>query len=243
MMHRHLEFATKQSLFPTAKNVLTDPVFVDQKSPFFGDQQVNKLYADLNNVGCSPAPAPPWACRFQASTTRWVRRSRTRATSQQRLDAWQTRSSATGNRASRSSNRAGHYAWPGHPKTPYRRDEGVWHRTGLSVDGPARARVPFRPVPRLWQHQAAKNNRGLSLLFCHSLRMSESLIVPLFYSGYLSFFATRLVGGVRFVGFDNYVRGVQDPALLAGLGRMALFLLDTSTGHARTRSVLRTGAR
>jgi multiple sugar transport system substrate-binding protein len=47
-----LEFATKQSLFPTAKNVLTDPAFVEQKSPFFGGQQVNKLYAEIaNNVG------------------------------------------------------------------------------------------------------------------------------------------------------------------------------------------------
>ncbi|MDQ1570905.1 MAG: multiple sugar transport system permease protein [Actinomycetota bacterium] len=51
------------------------------------------------------------------------------------------------------------------------------------------------------------------------------LIIPLFYSGYLSFFATRLVGGVSFVGFDNYVKTFTDPLFLAGVGRTALFLV------------------
>ncbi|NEM92487.1 carbohydrate ABC transporter permease [Galbitalea soli] len=51
------------------------------------------------------------------------------------------------------------------------------------------------------------------------------LIVPLFYSGYLSFFATRLVGGTSFAGVENYVKTFTDPLFLAGLGRTALFLV------------------
>lgn len=51
------------------------------------------------------------------------------------------------------------------------------------------------------------------------------LLVPLLYSGYLSFFATQLVGGVSFVGFSNYVEAFVDPAFLGGIGRMALFLV------------------
>ncbi|GAA2095300.1 sugar ABC transporter permease [Microlunatus panaciterrae] len=51
------------------------------------------------------------------------------------------------------------------------------------------------------------------------------IIVPLGYAGYLSFFRKQLVGGVSFAGFDNYARAVQDPAFLAGVGRMGLFLL------------------
>lgn len=51
------------------------------------------------------------------------------------------------------------------------------------------------------------------------------LVVPLFYSGYLSFFQDRLVGGVSFIGFENYVRAFLDPAFLGGLGRVALFLV------------------
>lgn len=50
------------------------------------------------------------------------------------------------------------------------------------------------------------------------------LVVPLFYSGYLSFFATRIVGGVSFVGFDNYVRAFSDEAFFSGLSRVALVL-------------------
>jgi multiple sugar transport system permease protein len=51
------------------------------------------------------------------------------------------------------------------------------------------------------------------------------LIVPLFYSGYLSFFQTRLVGGVSFVGLTNYLHAFTDPAFLGGVARMGLFLL------------------
>ncbi len=50
-------------------------------------------------------------------------------------------------------------------------------------------------------------------------------IAPLAYSGYLSFYAHKLVGGVSFVGLGNYVRAFQDPAFLFGLGRTALILL------------------
>jgi multiple sugar transport system permease protein len=51
------------------------------------------------------------------------------------------------------------------------------------------------------------------------------LVAPLIYSGYLSFFVDRLVGGVSFVAFENYLRAFQDPGFLAGLGRTALVLV------------------
>ena len=51
------------------------------------------------------------------------------------------------------------------------------------------------------------------------------LVAPLAYAGYLSFFVDRLVGGVSFVAFENYLRAFQDPGFLAGLGRTALVLL------------------
>lgn len=51
------------------------------------------------------------------------------------------------------------------------------------------------------------------------------LVLPLAYSGYLSFFVDRLIGGVSFVAFENYLRAFQDPGFLAGLGRTALVLL------------------
>ena len=35
------------------------------------------------------------------------------------------------------------------------------------------------------------------------------LVVPLFYSGYLSLFQTKLVGGTSFVGIANYIRALH----------------------------------
>jgi len=51
------------------------------------------------------------------------------------------------------------------------------------------------------------------------------LLLPLFYSGYLSVFATQLVGGTNFVGIANYLRAFTDPDFLAGVARMGLFLV------------------
>jgi multiple sugar transport system permease protein len=51
------------------------------------------------------------------------------------------------------------------------------------------------------------------------------LVVPLVYSGYLSLFESRLIGGEVFAGLANYVRAILDPAFLASLGRVALFLI------------------
>lgn len=50
------------------------------------------------------------------------------------------------------------------------------------------------------------------------------LVVPLFYSGYLSFFREQLIGGTAFVGFANYARALQDQTFIAGVLRMVQFL-------------------
>lgn len=51
------------------------------------------------------------------------------------------------------------------------------------------------------------------------------LIVPLFFAGYLSFFGEKLIGGVSFVGFANYVQAAVDPEFIGGIARMGLFLI------------------
>jgi multiple sugar transport system permease protein len=51
------------------------------------------------------------------------------------------------------------------------------------------------------------------------------LVLPLAYSGYLSFFTSQLIGGQTFAGFDNYIRAFSDPRFLSGVGRMVFFLL------------------
>ncbi|WP_037679659.1 carbohydrate ABC transporter permease [Streptomyces griseus] len=50
-------------------------------------------------------------------------------------------------------------------------------------------------------------------------------LAPLGYAAYLSLFQQRLIGGTVFVGLDNYVKALQDPLLLHGVGRVALFFV------------------
>jgi multiple sugar transport system permease protein len=49
------------------------------------------------------------------------------------------------------------------------------------------------------------------------------LILPLAYALGISVFADRLVGGTVFVGAENYLRAVGDPAFLRGVVRMLTF--------------------
>lgn len=44
-----LSLATDQFLFPTTKSTLKDPAFSGQKSPFYGGQQVNKVFAGISS--------------------------------------------------------------------------------------------------------------------------------------------------------------------------------------------------
>lgn len=45
-----LKLATEQFLFPSQNNVLRDPSFVDQKSTFYGGQEVNKTFAEISET-------------------------------------------------------------------------------------------------------------------------------------------------------------------------------------------------
>jgi multiple sugar transport system permease protein len=49
-------------------------------------------------------------------------------------------------------------------------------------------------------------------------------LAPVGYSIYLSLFQTQLVGGVSFVGFDNYIRAFGDVQFWRAFGRVGLFL-------------------
>ncbi|MGR0318672.1 carbohydrate ABC transporter permease [Agromyces sp. ZXT2-3] len=51
------------------------------------------------------------------------------------------------------------------------------------------------------------------------------LVAPVIYSIYLSLFREQLIGGVSFVGLDNYAAALTDEKFWASLGRVALFLV------------------
>ena len=66
------------------------------------------------------------------------------------------------------------------------------------------------------------------------------VIVPLVYSGYLSLYRKRLIGGRSFAGAENYIRALTDPLFVSGVGRMAIFLVIQVPFMIALRSVLRT---
>jgi multiple sugar transport system permease protein len=49
-------------------------------------------------------------------------------------------------------------------------------------------------------------------------------LAPIGYSIYLSLYRTRLIGGTKFVGADNYTEALQDAQFWSAFGRVALFL-------------------
>lgn len=51
------------------------------------------------------------------------------------------------------------------------------------------------------------------------------IVVPLAYAGYLSLYRDQLVGGLSFVGLENYSRALTDPSFLSGVARMTVFLV------------------
>ncbi len=55
--------------------------------------------------------------------------------------------------------------------------------------------------------------RGVRLVF----------IIPIVYAIYISFFKKQMVGGTKFVGFENYARLIQDPQFWSSVGRVTIF--------------------
>jgi multiple sugar transport system permease protein len=94
---------------------------------------------------------------------------------------------------------------------------------------PARGAAP--PVPsglprqRLTASRRRQIGAAYALILPFMVLFLTMIIIPLVYAGYLSFFKTKLIGGVSFVGGENYVRALTDPSFLSGVGRMGLFLL------------------
>lgn len=92
---------------------------------------------------------------------------------------------------------------------------------------PATRPVAQAPPPRRRVSAARRRQFGAAyaLVLPFFVVFLATIIVPLAYAGYLSFFKTRLVGGTSFVGFENYLRALQDPQFLGGVARMGLFLV------------------
>jgi multiple sugar transport system permease protein len=83
--------------------------------------------------------------------------------------------------------------------------------------------APPTPAARRKRHGHA--NAGYLFVAPFLLAFFALFLLPLVYSGYLSLFRERLIGGTVFAGLDNYVRALGDERLLAGIVTVAQFFL------------------
>ena len=65
--------------------------------------------------------------------------------------------------------------------------------------------------------------RGWKFMWPFALVFVFVFVIPIMYAVYISFFQKRMIGGTRFVGFDNYVRLFHDQQFWSSVGRVALF--------------------
>ena len=96
------------------------------------------------------------------------------------------------------------------------------HTPVLNAERPSTAAPPKRRTSSTKRKQNLAAYLFVLPFFVVFLTM---LVVPLIYSGYLSLFESRLIGGEVFAGLTNYVRAISDPNFLSALGRVALFLI------------------
>ncbi|WP_235929051.1 carbohydrate ABC transporter permease [Marisediminicola senii] len=96
------------------------------------------------------------------------------------------------------------------------------HPTALRAERPSATAPPRRRVSTTKRKQNIAAYLFILPFFVIFLAM---LVVPLVYSGYLSLFESRLIGGEAFAGLANYSRALQDPQFLSSVGRVGLFLL------------------
>ena len=64
--------------------------------------------------------------------------------------------------------------------------------------------------------------RGWKFMWPFAVVFVFVFIIPIVYAIYISFFKKQMVGGTKFVGFENYARLIQDPQFLAAAMALAL---------------------
>ena len=65
--------------------------------------------------------------------------------------------------------------------------------------------------------------RGWKFMWPFAVVFVFVFIIPIVYAIYISFFKKQMVGGTKFVGFENYARLIQDPQFWSSAGRVTIF--------------------
>ena len=67
--------------------------------------------------------------------------------------------------------------------------------------------------------------RGWKFMWPFAVVFVFVFIVPIVYAVYISFFKKQMIGGTKFVGFENYARLLGDGQFWSSVGRVALFTI------------------
>ena len=220
-----MRLATEQFLFPPQVSVLEDPAFIEQESEFYGGQKVNALFAEISTTVDTDfqwLPFMDYVYSTYEETIGTVDRRQGRHRRRPRRLAGPARQLRRGpglhRRVSREATaprralRSARAARTPHPTTershrvarhtasaPTAHDEGRRHRPRA---------VPVRP-------SASSTSPPTSSSLPFFVVFVTMLVVPLVYSGYLSLFESKLIGGDgRSSGLDNYGRALTDPQFL-----------------------------
>ena len=65
--------------------------------------------------------------------------------------------------------------------------------------------------------------RGWKFMWPFALVFVFVFVIPILYAVYISFFQKQMIGGTKFVGFENYARLLGDGQFWSSVGRVALF--------------------
>ena len=129
---------------------------------------------------------------------------------------------------------------PSIPQHPSIEGAIVSQSPALTVERPSRPAKPKRHTSPTKRKQYLAAYLFLLPFFVVFLTM---LVVPLVYSGYLSLFESKLIGGEVFAGLANYARALTRPPVPREPRPRGAVLRHPGADHARPGPVLRPRAR
>lgn len=86
----------------------------------------------------------------------------------------------------------------------------------VTLATPERERATHNRKGRRRSHAARQNLVGWLFIGPFALVFLALLVLPIGFAFYLSLFQSSLIGGERFVFFDNYIKAFTDPSFLSG---------------------------
>jgi multiple sugar transport system permease protein len=86
----------------------------------------------------------------------------------------------------------------------------------VTLATPERERATHNKKGRRRSHAARQNVIGWLFVGPFAIIFLALLVLPIGFAFYLSMFQSSLIGGERFVLFDNYIKAFSDPSFLSG---------------------------